>query len=320
MDRLLFISADGHAVMPEALWPQYLEAGYHEYLPRLSDENRRFTDVMRLMNDYDLTYEGVVSGSHYDVFDTENLFRQGRWAGAWDRDIRIAEMDREGVAAEFVFNGYFRAVDLFFNVSNTPYPPDVIDAGVRAYHRWAFDTFGSDSDRLLLVGAVGQCLDLDETLREATWIADHKFTGMYMPGFTAHPDLPPLHDERWEPLWALCADRGLTLVVHGGYGFEQGFSFAALTDIYEQVRAGGGSDEDADARAAERAVQRRIVRRFAEPPAALATHARGRVRSPSRPQADDDRGARRLGARHAPAPRRCVRGASRRRPGTAEAQ
>ena len=82
MDRLLFISADGHAVMPEALWPQYLEAGYHEYLPRLSDENRRFTDVMRLMNDYDLTYEGVVSGSHYDVFDTENLFRQGRWAGA----------------------------------------------------------------------------------------------------------------------------------------------------------------------------------------------------------------------------------------------
>ncbi len=245
MDRLLFISADGHAVMPEALWPQYLEAGYHEYLPRLSDENRRFTDVMRLMNDYDLTYEGVVSGSHYDVFDTENLFRQGRWAGAWDRDIRIAEMDREGVAAEFVFNGYFRAVDLFFNVSNTPYPTDVIDAGVRAYHRWAFDTFGSDSDRLLLVGAVGQCLDLDETLREATWIAEHGFTGMYMPGFTAHPDLPPLHDERWEPLWGLCADRGLTLVVHGGYGFEQGFSFAALTNIYEQVRAGGGSDEDA---------------------------------------------------------------------------
>lgn len=230
--------------MPESLWTEYLDTAYHGFLPRLSAENRLFTDVMRLLNDHDLIYPGVVPGSHYDVFDRDGHFRNRKWAGAWDADIRLEEMDREGVAAEFVFNGYFRATDLFFNVSNTAYPPEVADAGVRAYDRWAYETFGRARDRLLLVGPVGRCLDMDETLRQARWIADHGFAGMYTPGFTSHPDLPPLYHRRWAPLWELCVDRGLVIVVHGGYGFEPGFSYESLASVYTRLREAGGSDED----------------------------------------------------------------------------
>jgi predicted TIM-barrel fold metal-dependent hydrolase len=245
VERLLVISADGHAVMPEALWPEYLEAEFHEYLPRLREENRRFRSAMLPLNDYDLIYEGVLDGSHYEVFDGEGLYRAGRWAGAWDRDIRLAEMDREGVAAEFVFNGYYRETDLFFNVSNTVYPPEVAAAGVRAHDRWLLETFGPASDRLLLVGAVGRCLDMDETVDELTWIADHGFAGTYAPGFSGHPDLPPLYDEYWEPAWRVCAERGLAVIVHGGYGMEPGGTFEALTGVFEAVHAEGGSDADA---------------------------------------------------------------------------
>jgi predicted TIM-barrel fold metal-dependent hydrolase len=245
MDRMLIVSADGHAVMPPELWSEYLEPEFHEHLPRLRDENRRFSGAMLPLNDYDLIYEGVLEGSHYDVFDKDHLYRDGRWAGAWDRDIRLGEMDREGVAAEFVFNGYFRATDLFFNVSNTVYPPEVAEAGVRAHDRWMLDTFGPASDRLLLVGAIGRCLDRDAMLREAAWIADHGFVGTYAPGFTSHPDLPPMDDEYWDPMWALCAERGLTLIVHGGYGMPVGTTFDPLTAVFERVHAAGGTDADA---------------------------------------------------------------------------
>jgi predicted TIM-barrel fold metal-dependent hydrolase len=245
MDRMLFVSADGHAVMPEALWPEYLEPGFHDLLPRLIEENRRFTNAMLPLNDYDLIYDGVVTGSHYDVFDQQRLFRDGQWAGGWDLDIRLAQMDQEGVAAEFVFPGYFRSTDLFFNVSNTVYPPEAAEAGIRAHNRWLHDAFGPAGDRLLLVGAVGRCLDLEVLLRELTWIADHGFTGTFMPGFTGHPDLPPLHDPHWEPVWALCADRNLALIVHGGYGMEPGGNFEALTGVFERVTAAGGSNADA---------------------------------------------------------------------------
>jgi predicted TIM-barrel fold metal-dependent hydrolase len=242
VDRLLFVSADGHAIMPEELWPQYLEREFHEYLPRLVEENRRFTGAMVPLNDYDTIYRGIVPGSHYDVFDTEGLHRGGQWAGAWDLDVRLAQMDHEGVAAEFVFFGYFRATDLFYNVSNTVYPTEVVDAGVRAFDRWLYDAFGSASDRLLLCGAVGRSLERDEVIRETTWIAEHGFTGMYMPGYTAHPGFVPLYDKYWDPFWALCEEAGIALIVHGGYGFEPGKSFGSLTGTFERVRAAGGSD------------------------------------------------------------------------------
>jgi predicted TIM-barrel fold metal-dependent hydrolase len=244
-DRLLVVSADGHAVMPPELWAEYLEPEFHDHLPRLAEENRRFSEAMLALNDYDLIYEGVVAGSHYDVCDPDGVFRAGQWAGAWDRDIRLAEMDREGVAAEFVFNGYFRATDLFFNVSNTEYPPEVAQAGVRAHDRWLLDNFGDTGGRLMLVGAMGRCLDRDAMLQEATWIADHGFVGTYVPGFASHPDLPPLDDEHWDPMWALCAERGLTLIVHGGYGLPVGTTFEPLTAVFDRVRAAGGSDADA---------------------------------------------------------------------------
>ena len=82
-------------------------------------------------------------------------------------------------------------------------------------------------------------------LREARWIADHGFAAMYMPGYSYHPDFAPLDDAQWEPYWALCAESGMTPIVHGGYGFEAGMSFGALTGVFERVRAAGGSDEDA---------------------------------------------------------------------------
>jgi hypothetical protein len=46
------------------------------------------------------------------------------------------------------------------------YPIDVVDAGVRAYDRWAYDTFGSKKDRLLLSGAIGSIQDVKGTIKE----------------------------------------------------------------------------------------------------------------------------------------------------------
>src|SRR5262249_6333319 len=118
MDKLLLVSADGHAIMPPELLPEYLEARYHELLPPLHEENEVFVRSMTLVNDAQLTYGAASPDEGYDVFDADHIYRSGRWSGAWDPDVRIEEMDREGVAAEFVFHGYFRAVDLFYNVSN----------------------------------------------------------------------------------------------------------------------------------------------------------------------------------------------------------
>jgi hypothetical protein len=149
-------------------------------------------------------------------------------------------MDREGVAAEFVYPGDFRAVDLGYNTMNAAYPFDLVDAGVRAFDRWLVDTFGHAKDRYLLVGPTGTYSDMDAALEEAAWVADHGFTGTFAPGFTNFPGLRPLDDESWEPLWSLYEERGLALAVHGGYGFDQGVAFAAVKEAKAKVEAQHG--------------------------------------------------------------------------------
>ena len=238
MDRAIVVSADGHASMPERLWAEYLERDYHDYLPQLIGENKVSNDVLWLFHNMRITEDSCA------VFDHEGLYADERWRGLEDVDIRIEEMDREGVAAELVYFGDFRTQDLFFNVMNGRYPLDVIDAGVRAYDRWAVDTFGSATDRLLLSGGVGTTSDVPATIAELEWIAERGFVGTYAPGFVAYPHLPPLYDEFWEPIWAAYADLGLTLIVHGGYGFAPGTAHDAIANSYSRVKSAGGSDTD----------------------------------------------------------------------------
>jgi predicted TIM-barrel fold metal-dependent hydrolase len=235
--RVSIVSVDGHAVMPEDAWPGYLEKRFHEHLPALRAENGINRRAMFPLND-------MLMVPALELFDAEGAYRAEGWRGAWDADVRLAEMDREGVAAEVVYHGFFRVSDPGFSVMNASYPPEVVDAGVRAYNRWVLDVFGGSPDRLLLVGAVGACADLGAAVAEARWIADHGFLGMYMPGFLAVPGQPPLDESFWDPLWALCSDRGLVLVVHGGYGLEQGYAYEQILKACQRVDEAGGGERD----------------------------------------------------------------------------
>jgi predicted TIM-barrel fold metal-dependent hydrolase len=238
MDRAIVVSADGHASMPPQLWSEYLEKDYHQYLPQLIGENEVSTKVLWMLADRTL------SPAEREIFDREELYGNQRWRGLWDLDVRLEELDREGVAAELVYFGDFRTQDLFFNVMNGYYPLEVIDAGVRAYDRWAADTFGSATDRLLLSGGVGTVSDVPATIAELEWIAERGFVGTYAPGFVAYPHLPPLYDGFWDPLWAAYADLDLALIVHGGYGFAPGITHEVISTVYSQVKTAGGSDTE----------------------------------------------------------------------------
>jgi predicted TIM-barrel fold metal-dependent hydrolase len=234
MEKVIIVSADGHAGMPPALWSRYLDERYHDFLPTLHEEAEVFGGSMGLVNDLRLSPDACA------VFDKDGRYRSGRWQGLWDAVIREEEMDREGVAAELVYPGDFRAVDLGYNTMNGTYPFELVDAGVRAFDRWAVDTFGHAQDRFLLVGPSGTYADMESALEEAAWVADHGFVGTFAPGFTHFPGMRPLDDEFWEPLWSLYEARGLKLVVHGGYGFDQGVAYAAVEAANAEVAATGG--------------------------------------------------------------------------------
>ncbi len=231
-DKLIIVSADSHATVPVELWSDYLESSFHEYLPRLRRERDVYYEsVWPLSNQ-------VMAGEILEDHST------GGVRGVHDLGVRLEQMDREGISAELVYLGDFRTTDLAHNVTNGVYPFEVWDAGARAFDRWIFDAFGKAPDRLLLTGAIGSCTNMDSAVAEVRWIADHGFVGTFTPGFMRHADMPPLFDDYWEPFWAECESRGIALVVHAGYGEEQGVTYEHMERIYREVKESGGSEMD----------------------------------------------------------------------------
>ena len=124
MDQLIVVSMDSHAQAPPEAWPEYLEARYHEYLPQLHEDNVIYNTVMTT-----LAEQNVQTPENVAVYDTEHAYRDGGYLGVWDRDLRLREMDREGIAAEFVYQGDHRATSLFNNVFSRRYDLDVVRSG-----------------------------------------------------------------------------------------------------------------------------------------------------------------------------------------------
>ena len=233
MKNLIIVSADSHATIPVDQWPDYLEARFHEHLPRLHEESELYTKSTWALSAMTMTRPEILEDH-----------ATGGSRGVNDLAVRLAQMDREGIAAEIVYHGDLRANDLGHNVSNGVWPFEVWDAGARGYNRWVHDAFGSEPERLLLTAAIGSCTDMDATLAELRWIARNGFLGTFVPGFMRHRDMPPLFDSYWEPFFAACEADGLALVVHAGFGFEQGVLYDGMARVDREVAESRGSDMD----------------------------------------------------------------------------
>jgi predicted TIM-barrel fold metal-dependent hydrolase len=233
MERLIVVSGDSHAVTPPELWPQYLDAEYHHLLAEMHEDNEAHVNLRALF--------AKLSPEVLEVFDTDGVYQAGGFLGVWDVDRRLAQMDREGITAEFVYGGDPRAI-MPLSPQYHYYSQDVVAAGVRSWHRWAADAFGSASDRIMMVGNAASAVDMDAMLRELEWIAEHRFASTYLPGYFARHDLPPLYDRYWDPFWAKCVDLGLFLAVHAGYGAEQREFQIKVEELQITMKAEGRTD------------------------------------------------------------------------------
>ncbi|MGO8859727.1 MAG: amidohydrolase, partial [Acidimicrobiales bacterium] len=95
MERLIVVSGDSHATPQPGLWPEYVEKKYHDLLPGMREDNDRYVRLQGLFADF--------SPETLEVMDGQGAWQSGGYLGAWDPERRLAEMDREGVAAELVY-------------------------------------------------------------------------------------------------------------------------------------------------------------------------------------------------------------------------
>jgi len=222
MDRLTLVSCDCHAAATPAEYRERLEPAFRSaYDAMLADVHalrRRTAQVIGPM---------APSGDG----DAERAPLSARWTTA----RRLAELDRDGIAAEVIFpQPAGRNAPPFYNVFGHPYDardPAAAAAGCRAYNRWLAD-FVRESPQperhagLALIGIVD---DVPAAVKEIEWAKGAGLRGVILRS-------QPLsgtgwHDPRFEPIWSVCEDLALPIHTHGGEGLETG-DFPGATSIF----------------------------------------------------------------------------------------
>jgi len=194
VDRYMIISSDTHAGADLLDYRKYLDPAWHE--------------------EFDAWAAGY--SSPYDDLVRDTADRN------WDSDLRLAEMDADGIAAELLFPN---TVPPFFNTiqgfATLPWTREEFErrrAGAQAHNRWLVDFCSRAPGRRL---GVAQVLphDVDLAIEEATWAKETgHIGGLLIPAIPPNHAVEPWFHPRYERFWAACADLDLPIHQHGGTG------------------------------------------------------------------------------------------------------
>ncbi|RDV06609.1 amidohydrolase [Sphingorhabdus pulchriflava] len=125
--------------------------------------------------------------------------------GARDLDLRLADMDRDGVDAELVFP----SLGLML--------PRISDregqrTACQIYNDWAWEYTAPVRDRLIPAAMI-PCFDFDDALAECKRTAELGYAA-----FCLWEGLNNYNDPRWDPIFAFAGEKGIPLVFHTGVG------------------------------------------------------------------------------------------------------
>jgi len=199
------ISADSHITEAPGTYVDHIDPAFRDRAPRMEDGGDDVGDVfvvdgMRPIN-LGLVAAAGKPASEIRVMGArfEDLHRSG-----WDPTHRIADQQRDGVAAEVI---YPTVGMVLCNHRDGEYKR----ACFEAYNRWIAEYCATNPDRLIGCGQSAM-RSPEEGIADIEAISALGLRGVMMPGQPVyehdydHPD--------WDPFYEAAADRGLPLSFH----------------------------------------------------------------------------------------------------------
>ncbi|GAA2409757.1 amidohydrolase family protein [Actinomadura vinacea] len=193
MTKIWANSADSHVLEPDDLWLRALPARLAERAPR-SERGDRY-EVLYIDGDR-------VSRQLNDMMDAI------RPPGARDLDVRLKDLDQEGVWGQVAFPsmGFWSVL-----IRDRELAREV----VRSWNDWAHAEIMGRTERIFTPACVSMA-DMDDAVAELERVAELGFQAVFLPTQTAAGEEYGL--DRWEPLWTVAERAGMVLAFHIGTG------------------------------------------------------------------------------------------------------
>jgi predicted TIM-barrel fold metal-dependent hydrolase len=210
IDRYMILSSDSHAGAQTHTYRDYLE--------------RRWRDQFD-------AWEGTLKNPFIDLRDPDAA------AVNWDPERRIAAMDAGGETGQVLFpNTVPPFFDILVHLSGVPRTALEFElkwAGLQAHNRWLVEFCQAAPDRLKgLVQLLPN--DIDRAVAEVRWAKESGVIGgVMLPGVPPNHAVVPYFHERYDPLWAACAELEMPVHQHQGSGSpDAGDDSPAATPIW----------------------------------------------------------------------------------------
>jgi predicted TIM-barrel fold metal-dependent hydrolase len=197
------VSSDSHVIEPHDLWRQRLPVQFRDRAPRLTREEH--SDVL-LCDDVTMPPVGLLAGCYRADGDQR---REGRWdedvpVAAYDADVRLREIARDGVDAEVLYPTLGMRM---FPIEDREY----LWALFRAYNEWlAQDFCAVHPDRFFGIAMIDP-EDVDLAIAEITRARGLGLVGFMVPMYCGEL---PYHDSHFDPLWAAAVDLQMPVNLH----------------------------------------------------------------------------------------------------------
>jgi predicted TIM-barrel fold metal-dependent hydrolase len=229
-ERLVVISADGHAGAPVAAYAPYIDPDVRDEFDRFLGEREEWRAARNRsmgLPEGDELVHALFGKEMVDLYTAQEAVSSGGCTGVYDSARRTAELEHEGVVGEVLFADFQNSNEPPWGAA-FPYPdttPRLRRAGALAFNRWLADFSAELPGRRAGVGIV-QPHDIELAVRDVHDLRASGLASVMLP--TGDFELPPYQDPRYDPLWAACVDTGLPVTFHSGGIPWQGYGHAAM--------------------------------------------------------------------------------------------
>jgi predicted TIM-barrel fold metal-dependent hydrolase len=196
-----FISSDSHVNEPPEIFTSRVSEKFRDRVPHMKEVDGEQQLIIEGMRPRRLP-KGRVE------LEGEALARAQ--AGGWDPKARMADQDRDGIAAEVVYP------TLSLQSSFATPDSELQMALSGAYNDWSAEIF-SDYPERFAVAAIIPMLDIQAACDEIKRVHDIGHRSLFLP---AQVPSRPYNDPAYDAVWGLVQELGMPLTFHAGTGHE----------------------------------------------------------------------------------------------------
>lgn len=233
------ISADSHITEPPDTYSKYIDPKFRADAPRVERQDNG-GDLFVIPGMRQPIPMGLVAAAGKRPEDISMMGTFEDWhRGGWDPEARLADQDRDGVAAEILYPTVGMPL---CNHEDLDYKKACFDA----YNRWIEEYCSGHRDRLLGIGQTAMRTP-EEGVEDLRRIKAAGLRGVMLPG---HPGQGDYDSPAYDPVWEAAVDLGLPLSFHilttkgstGGRGSVLNFAVSIIRanqDIISMLIYGG---------------------------------------------------------------------------------